>query len=98
MTSEGTASLGGDVLATEHFKMPGSETDGAVSAAVTLLSLDTSCGGVETLFRDGLSIATSTLTGILASPHAFEYIIESAFSMSAPEPAVELSSSFVGVL
>ena len=78
--------------------MTGSEVDGAVSAAVTVLSLDTSCGGVETLFRDGSSVVTSTLTGVLVSPHAFEYIMESAFSMSAPESAVELSSSFVGEL
>ena len=54
--------------------------------------------GVEKLFRDASSVVTLAPTGVLVSPQAFEYIMELAFSDSAPEPTVELSSTFVGGL
>ena len=68
-------------------------------AAATAISLDTtSCAGVGTLFKDGSSVATLISTGVLVSPHAFECIMESAFSKSGRDPTVKLSAAFVGEL
>ena len=60
--------------------MTGSEVDSTVPATVTVLSLDTtSFSDEETPFKDESSVATLASTGALVPPHAFEYIVESAF-------------------